>query len=63
MVTQNTARLARHTAPEGIRTAVVCDPVQAAETILRRFGARAVSNLSQPRTLEDGRVLPPRLSA
>jgi len=63
VVTQNTARLARHTAAEGIRTVVVCDPVQAAETILRRFGARAVSNLSQPRTLEDGRVLPPRLSA
>ena len=63
MVTQNTARLARHTAAEGVRTVVVCDPVQAAETILRRFGARAVSNLSQPRTLEDGRVLPPRLSA
>lgn len=62
-MTQNTARLARHSASEGIRSIVVCDPVQAAETILRRFGARAVSNLSQPRTLEDGRVLPPRLSA
>jgi tetratricopeptide (TPR) repeat protein len=39
------------------------DPVQAAETILRRFGARAITLLSSPRTLEDGRVLPPRLSA
>ena len=38
-------------------------PLEAAETILRRFGARAISILSNPRTLEDGRTLPARLSA
>ncbi|HEV2474617.1 MAG TPA: hypothetical protein VGS41_18215, partial [Chthonomonadales bacterium] len=44
-------------------SAVGCDPVFAAETILRRYGARAVTLLSSARTLDDGRVLPPRLSA
>ena len=38
-------------------------PLEAAETIFRRFGARAISILSNPRTLEDGRTLPARLSA
>ncbi len=42
---------------------IVVDPVEAAETIFRCFGARAISLLSNTRTLEDGRVLPPRLSA
>jgi tetratricopeptide (TPR) repeat protein len=43
----------------------VCDvePVQAAETILRRYGARAISILTNPRVLDDGRRLPARLSA
>lgn len=35
----------------------------AAQTILRRFGARAVSLLASPRQLEDGRTIPPRMSA
>jgi tetratricopeptide (TPR) repeat protein len=39
------------------------EPVQAAETILRRYGARAISLLTSPRLLEDGRTLPARLSA
>lgn len=43
--------------PEG------CDPVQAAETVLRRFAARAISMLTTPRQLEDGRWIPARLSA
>ena len=42
---------------------IVVDPVEASETIFRCFGARAISLLSNTRTLEDGRVLPPRLSA
>ena len=41
----------------------VDDPVQAAETILRRFGARAISMLTTPRQTEDGRYIPARLSA
>lgn len=44
-------------------TAADCDPVQAAEILLRRFAARAISMLTQPRTLDDGRCLPARLSA
>lgn len=39
------------------------DPIQAAEVILRRYGARSISMLTAPRTLEDGRVIIPRLSA
>ena len=38
-------------------------PLEAAETILRRYAARAISILSNPRTLDDGRTLPARLSA
>ncbi|HZP83760.1 MAG TPA: tetratricopeptide repeat protein [Chthonomonadaceae bacterium] len=37
--------------------------VQAAETILRRYGPRAITILTNPRVLEDGRRLPARLSA
>src|SRR4051812_21714121 len=40
----------------------VCEPVQAAEIVLRRFGARAISILTTPRQLEDGRWIPARLS-
>jgi tetratricopeptide (TPR) repeat protein len=39
------------------------EPVQAAEAVLRRYGARAITILTNPRTLEDGRTLPARLSA
>ncbi|HZT42103.1 MAG TPA: hypothetical protein VFA07_07930 [Chthonomonadaceae bacterium] len=64
MLAQESARSARlrTTSPS---EAVVCDvePVQAAETILRRFGARAITVLTSPRALEDGRCLPARLSA
>ncbi len=64
MVTQNSTRLA-HTTASVTKEAVSqeIDPVQAAEVILRRFAARAISILTNPRTLEDGRVLPARLSA
>ncbi len=41
----------------------VVDPVSAASMIRSRFAARAISSLSNARTLEDGRVLPPRHSA
>ena len=64
MVTQQTAPCTRlHSIPS--RSVVGCDvdPVQAAETILRRYGARAISLLTNPRVLEDGRTLAPRLSA
>ncbi|HLH81291.1 MAG TPA: hypothetical protein VKV29_13540 [Chthonomonas sp.] len=36
---------------------------KATDTVLQRYGARAVTLLSSPRPLEDGRLLPPRLSA
>src|SRR5690349_17275865 len=62
VATQSTLRPVRN-APVTALTPAGSDPVQAAETILRRFGARAITMLSSPRTLEDGRVLPPRLSA
>ncbi|HLV80399.1 MAG TPA: tetratricopeptide repeat protein [Chthonomonadaceae bacterium] len=62
MVTQNSAQRIQRQAP--VRPVVTdIEPIQAAETILRRFAARAISILTQPRTLEDGRCLPPRLSA
>jgi DNA-directed RNA polymerase specialized sigma24 family protein len=60
--TQDIARKA----PTGAGAAAareVCGPVQAAETVLRRFGARAISILTSPRQLEDGRWIPARLSA
>ncbi len=41
----------------------VCAPIEAEEAVLKRFGARAISMLTQPRQYEDGRMLPPRLSA
>ena len=41
----------------------VDEPIQAAETILRRFGARAISMLTTPRQTEDGKTIPARLSA
>lgn len=63
MLTQNSARSARTRTPVPPLVSCDVDPVQAAETILRRFGARAISILTSPRTLEDGRTLPARLSA
>ena len=39
------------------------EPVQAAEAIFRKFGPRAISLLTNPRALDDGRTLPPRHSA
>jgi tetratricopeptide (TPR) repeat protein len=64
VVTQNCTRLA-HTANSVPQEAAQqeIDPVQAAEIILRRFAPRAITILTNPRTLEDGRVLPARLSA
>lgn len=64
MVTQYSARSAGR-AEEVDRRVAVCDidPVQAAETILRRFGPRSISLLTSPRALEDGRSIPTRLSA
>ncbi len=64
MVTQDSDRLQRPlaSAPVGARECEV-EPVQAAETILRRYGTRAISILTNPRVLEDGRRLPARLSA
>lgn len=62
MATQSTLRPVT-TAPKTAVPVAGSDPVQAAETILRRYGARAITLLSTPRTLEDGRTLPPRLSA
>ena len=64
MVTIITARRARPLSePRTVPAGVDVDPLQAAETILRRYGARAISMLTTQRTLEDGCVLPPRLSA
>ena len=39
------------------------EPVQAAETIFRKFGPRAITLLTNSHVLEDGRSLPPRHSA
>ncbi len=63
MVTEPNARHARLQSPAVSAAGREIEPVFAAETILRRFGARAISLLANPRTLEDGRILPPRLSA
>lgn len=55
---------ARRTALDtGIHPAGEIDPVGAAEQILRRYGARAISLLTAPRQTEDGRWVSPRLSA
>lgn len=62
MFTQDVTRESRTAAPSsGIQE--VCEPVQAAEIVLRRVGARAISILTSPRQLEDGRWIPARLSA
>lgn len=64
MATKNPMRPARLAASaDTISAATVVDPVQAAEILLRRFGPRAISGLTNPRILEDGRKLPPRMSA
>lgn len=62
MYTQDVIRETRSEAPIG-SSHEACEPVQAAETVLRRFGARAISMLTSPRQLEDGRWIPARLSA
>jgi len=59
--TQNVTRETRTLMSGGSQE--VCEPVQAAETILRRLGARAISILTSPHQLEDGRWIPARLSA
>ena len=46
-----------------LSTPETVDPVTASATILRRFGARAITLLTTSRTIDDGRTLPPRLSA
>jgi len=64
MVTRNPDREARLVSDARIGVvAGEVEPVQAAETILRRYGARAISILTNPRVLDDGRRLPARLSA
>ncbi|HZO90452.1 MAG TPA: tetratricopeptide repeat protein [Chthonomonadaceae bacterium] len=64
MLTQQSARQAQGTTTAEQKAAVCAiEPVQAAETIMRRYGARAISILANPRVLEDGRRLPARLSA
>lgn len=71
MVMQSTNRNMRPTVGEQVKTGTRdgagrpsdITPLEAAETIFRRFAARAISILSNPRTLDDGRVLPARLSA
>ena len=61
--------LTQHSARSPVKTvlqdgcAETLEPVQAAEIILRRFGARAISILTSPRQMEDGRTIPARLSA
>ncbi len=62
MITQNDNQRVNFTANMG-SAPVSVDPVSAAETILRRFGARAISLITQPRAVEDGSVIPSRLSA
>ena len=62
MVTQTDSQRTRLPIPASIAPAEY-DPVQAAEVILRRFAARAISLLTQPRNLDDGRCIPARLSA
>ena len=42
---------------------IVVDPVAVASTIRSMYAAKAISSLSNPRTLEDGRTILPRLSA
>jgi len=46
-----------------VRPATSYDAVGAAELILRRYGARAISILTSARQVEDGRWISPRLSA
>ncbi len=46
-----------------LSTPETVDPVSASAIILRRFGARAITLLTTSRTTDDGRTLPPRLSA
>src|SRR5436309_1142733 len=60
--TQDATRETRTGLPSG-GSQEVCEPVQAAEIVLRRLGARAISILTSPRQLEDGRWIPARLSA
>ena len=64
VVNQRTTRQARLLSSDREQPAE-CDiePVQAAETLLRKYGPRAVTLLTNSRVLDDGRVLPPRLSA
>lgn|GEM_PF-1465916 len=62
MITQIDSQRVRHSAPLG-NTPTAPDSVGSAEIILRKCGARAISILTQPRTLSDGRTILPRLSA
>src|ERR1700731_3988089 len=62
VITQNDSQRTRLQIPVPVAPAD-CDPLQAAEIVLRRFAARAISLLTQPRNLDDGRCLPARLSA
>ena len=64
MVKQTVARQARLLS-SGQNPAAERDiePVAAAEAIFRKFGPRAITLLTNPRTLDDGRTLPPRHSA
>ena len=48
---------------EGRATESPAVPLEIQEAVLRKFSARAITLLTQPRHFEDGRVLPPALSA
>lgn len=64
MTTHNSLLDARLlSATEALPSELDIEPVQVAEVIRRKFAARAISLLSNPRQLEDGRILPARLSA
>jgi len=64
MIAQNLTTNARLLSSQGHSpTEIDIEPVQAADIIRRRFAARAISFLSNARTLEDGRTISARLSA
>ena len=64
MVKQSNTRHARLLSPApNFAAESDIEPAAAAEAIFRKFGPRAISLLTNPHTLDDGRILPPRHSA
>lgn len=63
MISKNLAGTAILLPADSIQAVCNIEPVHAAEIILRRYGARAITLLTNSRTLDDGRTLPGRLSA